>query len=108
MRAFFKASLTTGVLALVGALGFAPTPAHAQAPAAAPGTFYYPGGYSGGTYFAPGYYRRPATVTAPAATYYGSYANTAPAYYRDPSTGRTNLPLARPWLQPLRNRLGTP
>jgi hypothetical protein len=95
------------------------TPARAQAlgaapPAAYPGYYYSPGGYSGGYYFSPGYYpRTTGTAVATAGPYYGSSAVVRPGgpvvtyrdwTYRDWTTGRTNLPipLSKPWLKPLR------
>jgi hypothetical protein len=91
-------------------------PARAQSvgpapPAAYPGYYYSPGGYSGGYYFSPGYYPRTAgAAVAPGRVYYGSSSVVRPMVtyrdwtYRDWTTGRTNLPipLSKPWLKPLR------
>jgi len=94
---------------------------------ALPGYYYSPGGYSGGYYFSPGYY--PLTGSTPTVTpsqnavssprtvpsggastpgYFGSSTTVGSSRPRgrnyDPSTGRTNIPvpLAKPWLRPLR------
>jgi hypothetical protein len=114
MHATWRATFAAGVLALGGVLGMGASPARAQAvgparPAAYPGYYYSPGGYSGGYYFSPGYYPRTAgTAAAPGGAYYGSSAVVRlrrPAVnYHDWTTGRDNLPipLAKPWLRPLR------
>ena len=115
MRQVFKSILAVGVVALVPTLVLAQVPGGRSYPGSVPGYYYSPGGYSGGYYFSPGYYPNPASprAVAPVAvsparsSYYGmsSYrgaGGTAGSY--DYSTGRTNLsiPLAKPWLRPLR------
>jgi hypothetical protein len=114
MRRLFTIAVAGLTLSLV------PSPAPAQTMGsgtyrgAVPGYYYSAGGYSGGYYFSPGYYRNPAaprvvapTAVAPAGGYYGMSAYRSrggPAGYYDYTTGRDNLsiPLAKPWLRPLR------
>lgn len=114
MRQVFKTILAAGVVALVPTLTLAQTGGGTYR-GSVPGYYYSPGGYSGGYYFNPGYYPNPApprtvapVAVSPARTYYGmsSYRSgaggTAGSY--DYTTGRTNVavPLAKPWLRPLR------
>lgn len=87
--------------ALTVVLGLSAASAQAQAPA---GYYYSPGGYSGGRYFQPGYYARPATRVAPVSS--RAFTRTVRHYPisndDDWSTGRSNypVPLTKPWMQP--------
>jgi len=91
-------------------LGIVPILAHAQAVGGAyrgtiPGYYYSAGGYTGGYYFYPGYYPNPAS--APVQNTYATGTNRIVGRrvgHSDPSTGRDNIPvpLAKPWLRPLR------
>lgn len=86
--------------------------ASAQTPASPyPGSYYSPGGYSGGYYFQPGYYPNPVTRVAPPAPVYYTPASryiSTPARHSsfishdDWSTGRSNypVPLTKPWMSP--------
>jgi hypothetical protein len=114
MQPNWKASFVAGALVLGSVPGMGATSARAQAVDATPsspypGYYYSPGGYSGGVYVSPGYYPRTTGAgVGPRGSYYGSSPVVRRAQptvnYYDWTTGRNNLaiPLAKPWLWPLR------
>jgi hypothetical protein len=117
MQLILRSTLAVPVLILAVAAGMGASSARAQAVVGGPyrggypGYYYSPGGYNGGYYFSPGYYPIPGSSAGPGpvgrvSSGTGAVVRSpgyAPDYY-DQSTGRTNLaiPLAKPWLRPLR------
>ena len=105
--ALVRSMLTAGAVVLGLGVGSSQAQAVRYYPGGYTGRTYYPGGYYGGYYgnaYYPGVYSggyRYPTYAAPAAAPVARAYTYAPGVYRDDwATGR-GVPLAKPWMRPL-------